>query len=64
MGTALRLIAFSIAKNYILPRIIDEIINVLESWAKRTEFTDIDDHVVKGIRAHRDEIVREIKKAI
>lgn len=62
MGTVLRMIAFSVVKNYILPRIIDEVIKILKDWAARTEFTDVDDAAVAGLEAHKEELVAALKK--
>lgn len=64
MGAIIKTILFSIVKGYVLPKILDEIIDYLDKKAKDITVTEIDDSIVDGIKAHKDEIITQIKKAI
>lgn len=64
MGAIIKTILFSIVKGYVLPKILDEIIDYLDKKAKDMTVTEIDDSIVDGIKAHKDEIITQIKKAI
>lgn len=60
----IKVILFSVIKGYVLPKIIDEIIDYLEQKAKDSTVTEIDDSIVAGIKAHKEQIIDQVKKAI